>query len=62
MENLNNIGEIEIGTFGVDINSILEVREGGEYAYKSIYLDPKFNWEIKVDDLGVTCLIPTKKK
>ena len=60
MENLNVVGEIEIGTFGVDINSILEVREGGEYAYKSIYLDPKFNWEIKVDDLGELCLIPTK--
>ena len=28
---------------------------------KSFYLNNRFNWEIKVDDFGKNCLIPTKK-
>jgi len=41
---------------------ILRSRIVGKYEGKSFYLDKHFNWEIKTDDLGELCLVPTKKK
>ena len=34
----------------------------GVFSYKSFYLDNKFNWEIRKDEYGELCLIPTKNK
>jgi hypothetical protein len=33
-----------------------------KYANKSFWLNDEYNWEIKRDEDGVLCLIPTKKK
>jgi hypothetical protein len=43
-------------------NGLIAVRLEYEYANKSFWLSPMFNWEIKKDDTGNLCLIPTKKK
>lgn len=34
----------------------------GIYVGKSFFLSEDFNWEIKEDDEGAMCLIPTKRK
>ena len=34
----------------------------GKYADKSFWLNRNYNWEIKREEDGVLCLIPTKKK
>lgn len=39
----------------------LAPRSIGSLAYKAYYLDPTFNWELKKDNNGVLCLVPTKK-
>jgi len=42
---------------------LISTRVGGEYKNISFWLDTcSYNWEIKVDDLGQTCLIPTIKE
>jgi len=41
---------------------VLTIRNNGEYKNKSFFLDNNFNWEIKKDSKGKSCLIPTKKK
>lgn len=33
----------------------------GEYENKAFYLNTKFDWEIKKDNEGELCLIPTYK-
>ena len=41
---------------------IIRDREWGKYRNKSFLLSPNYDWEIKEDELGYLCLIPTKKK
>ena len=41
---------------------IIRDREWGKYRNKSFLLSPNHAWEIKEDELGYLCLIPTKKK
>jgi len=41
---------------------IIRDREWGKYRNKSFLLSPNHDWEIKEDELGYLCLIPTKKK
>jgi hypothetical protein len=41
---------------------IIRDREMGKYKKKSFLLSPSHDWEIKEDELGFLCLIPTKKK
>lgn len=48
--------------FGEDGRAVIEKRFFGEYANKSLFLGGGYNWEIKTDELGQLCLIPTKKK
>ncbi len=47
--------------FKVNGNSALQVRESGEFSGIGFWLGGSFHWEIKTDNLGSTCLIPTKK-
>jgi hypothetical protein len=41
---------------------IIRDREWGEYKKQSFLLSQRYDWEIKTDELGQLCLIPTKKK
>jgi hypothetical protein len=41
---------------------IIRDREMGKYRKKSFLLSQWYDWEIKEDELGFLCLIPTKKK
>lgn len=41
--------------------SLLAIRSFSEYKNKAFYLNSNFNWEIKEDNSGSLCLIPTKK-
>lgn len=43
-------------------NRLIKVRVGGEYEYSSFTLNDSFDWEIKEDDFGYKCLVPTRKK
>lgn len=54
--NIDGIG------FYKDTEYILRIRNIGQYGEKSFLLNNKFDWEIKKDERGETCLIPTKKK
>lgn len=53
-----------VNVTGSDIcgNDFIGIRCFGKYADKSFYLSDNYNWEIKTDDAGELCLIPTKKK
>jgi len=60
-------GSVDVMQFRCDIydkegRSVIQKRFNGEYARKSLLLDHYYNWEIKKDDEGYLCLIPTKKK
>lgn len=37
-------------------------RVQGNLANKAYYLERDFNWELKTDNNGALCLVPTKKK
>ena len=52
----------QVNSIWLDGESIIEVRNRGEYKDKSLWLNDIFNWEIKKDSKGKLCLIPTKKK
>jgi hypothetical protein len=41
---------------------IIRDREWGGYKKQSFLLSQRYDWEIKTDELGQLCLIPTKKK
>jgi hypothetical protein len=45
-----------------NFNELMSIRIGGEYDSKSFLLSNHFDWEIKEDNQGFKCLIPTKKK
>jgi hypothetical protein len=63
-------GSVDVTKFKFDGDGILDDksfyiirdREWGKYRKKSFLLSPRYNWEIKEDELGYLCLIPTKKK
>ena len=52
----------QVNSIWLDGESIIEVRNRGEYKDKSFWLNDIFNWEIKKDSKGKLCLIPTKNK
>jgi len=52
----------QVNDIWLDGESIIQVRNRGEYKDKSFWLNDIFNWEIKTDSKGMLCLIPTKKK
>lgn len=37
------------------------VRGAGKYENKAIYLNKEYDWDMRKDDLGELCLIPTRK-
>lgn len=41
--------------------NIIVIRSNGEYEDRAFYLESDYDWEIKEDNLGQTCLIPTRK-
>lgn len=41
---------------------IIRDSEWGEYKKQSFLLSQRYDWEIKTDNVGQLCLIPTKKK
>lgn len=41
---------------------IIRDREWGEYKKQSFLLSERYDWEIKTDNVGELCLIPSKKK
>lgn len=62
-------GSVDVTKFNVNGNGfyvnnhyIIRDREIGKYKRKSFLLSSKYNWEIKEDEIGELCLIPTKKK
>lgn len=48
-------------SFGTRIGNLMCIRTCGEYANKAFFLADFYKWEIKIDNLGYECLIPTKK-
>lgn len=46
---------------GTASTSLIAVRVSGEMKNKAFYLSCNFNWEIKTDAMGETCLVPTRK-
>ena len=62
-------GSVDVTDLQVDGNGflygnyyVIRDREQGEYRRKSFLLSQQYKWEIKKDELGQLCLIPTKKK
>jgi len=64
-------GSVDVTKFKVEGKGILDNdnccyiirdREMGKYRKKSFLLSQWYDWEIKEDELGFLCLIPTKKK
>jgi hypothetical protein len=64
-------GSVDVTKFKVEGKGILDDnkssyiirdREMGKYRKKSFLLSQWYDWEIKEDELGFLCLIPTKKK
>ncbi|MEK6860342.1 MAG: hypothetical protein AABY07_00085 [Nanoarchaeota archaeon] len=45
---------------GFEDNQFIQVRNGGAFAYKGLFLSSQYNWEL-IEDSGNLCLIPTKK-
>jgi hypothetical protein len=41
---------------------LIALRLVGDYSNNAFWLNDRYNWEIKKDNHGVVCLIPTKKK
>jgi hypothetical protein len=50
----------DIKLFRKSCRELIDVREGGKYGGKAFYLTSYFKWEIKADEYGAQCLIPTK--
>lgn len=45
----------------LSLDGMINIRSGGDYNGKAFYLSAKFKWELKRDDYGGLCLIPTLK-
>lgn len=50
----------DLRVFRKSCRELIDVREDGMYEGKAFYLTSDFTWEIKADEYGVQCLIPTK--
>ena len=50
----------DVKLFRKSCRELIDVRENGKYGGKAFYLTSDFKWEIKADEYGVQCLIPTK--
>jgi hypothetical protein len=50
----------DIKLFRKSFRDLIDVRESGKYGGKAFYLTSYFKWEIKADEYGVQCLVPTK--
>ena len=50
----------DIKLFRKSCIELIDVRESGKYGGKAFYLRSDFKWEIKVDEYGGQCLVPTK--
>jgi hypothetical protein len=50
----------DIKLFRKSCRELIDVRDSGQYGGKAFYLTSDFKWEIKADEYGVQCLIPTK--
>lgn len=50
----------DVKLFRKSCRELIDVRENGRYGGKAFYLTSDFKWEIKADEYGVQCLIPTK--
>jgi hypothetical protein len=50
----------DIKLFRKSCRELIDVRDSGKYGGKAFYLTSDFKWEIKADECGVQCLIPTK--
>ena len=50
----------DIKLFRKSCRELIDVRESGKYGGKAFYLTSDFKWEIKADEYGIQCLIPTK--
>lgn len=50
----------DLRVFRKSCRELIDVREYGMYAGKAFYLTSDFTWEIKKDEDGIQCLIPTK--
>jgi hypothetical protein len=46
---------------GSESTSLIATMSIGELANVSLYLNKNYNWEIKVNSQGISCLVPTKK-
>jgi len=46
----------------VSVPITIQHKVWGQYAYKSLFLDRKYGWEIKIDSDGYQCLMAKKKK
>ena len=58
-----NFNDISGDEYNLNGRQLIGKRVIGQYQNKSFYLDShKFDWEIRKDDYGELCLIPTKKK
>ena len=59
-----DVTKFTVARSGIGDNNyyIIRDREHGEFSKKSFLLSDRYNWEIKKDELGQLCLIPTKKK
>ena len=51
-----------VNVMSYDTETLIPKRIGGEYEKKAFLLHEDYNWEIKKDNFGFICLIPTKKK
>jgi hypothetical protein len=50
----------DIVLFRKSCRELIDVRENGKYGGKAFYLTSDFKWEIKADEYGLQCLVPTK--
>jgi hypothetical protein len=50
----------DIKLFKKSCIELIDVRESGKYGGKAFYLRSDFKWEIKADEYGLQCLVPTK--
>ena len=55
-------GSVDVSGCDISPKLFIDVRKCGEYKNKSFWLSDLYDWEIKTDEDGDLCLIPTKIK
>jgi hypothetical protein len=56
-----DLTELDDIKYEINDNTLLAVRENGEYKNRGFFLNEKYNWEIVKDSFNRLVLIPTKK-